>query len=148
MEQNAKTICVKDIMTKNVISVDSSVTVKDAAQMMEDTKVGAIVVTENNTPIGILTDRDFTIKIAAHEYPLTTLVKQVMSHPLYSITPGESVWMIADFMYSIGIRKLPVIDDNQLVGIVTATDIVNQFANATEDKVRRMFHHSLAKIYS
>ena len=148
MEQNAKTICVKDIMTKNVISVDSSVTVKDAAQMMEDTKVGAIVVTENNTPIGILTDRDFTIKIAAHEYPLTTPVKQVMSHPLYSITPGESVWMIADFMYSIGIRKLPVIDDNQLVGIVTATDIVNQFANATEDKVRRMFHHSLAKIYS
>ena len=148
MEQNAKTICVKDIMTKNVISVDSSVTVKDAAQMMEDTRVGAIVVTENNTPIGILTDRDFTIKIAAHEYPLTTPVKQVMSHPLYSITPGESVWMIADFMYSIGIRKLPVIDDNQLVGIVTATDIVNQFANATEDKVRRMFHHSLAKIYS
>jgi CBS domain-containing protein len=148
MEQNAKTICVKDIMTKNVISVDSSVTVKDAAQMMEDTKVGAIVVTENNTPIGILTDRDFTIKIAAHEYPLTTPVKQVMSHPLYSITPGESVWMIADFMYSIGIRKLPVIDDNQLVGIVTATDVVNQFANATEDKVRRMFHHSLAKIYS
>jgi len=148
MEQNAKTICVKDIMTKNVISVDSSVTVKDAAQMMEDTRVGAIVVTENNTPIGILTDRDFTIKIAAHEYPLTTPVKQVMSHPLYSITPGESVWMIADFMYSIGIRKLPVIDDNQLVGIVTATDVVNQFANATEDKVRRMFHHSLAKIYS
>jgi len=148
MNQNAKTICVKDIMTKNVISVDSSVTVKDAAQMMEDTRVGAIVVTENNTPIGILTDRDFTIKIAAHEYPLTTPVKQVMSHPLYSITPGESVWMIADFMYSIGIRKLPVIDDNQLVGIVTATDVVNQFANATEDKVRRMFHHSLAKIYS
>ncbi len=148
MEQNAKTICVKDIMTKNVISVDSSVTVMDAAKMMEDTKVGAIVVTENNTPIGILTDRDFTIKIAAHEYPLTTPVKQVMSHPLYSITPGESVWMIADFMYSIGIRKLPVIDDNQLVGIVTATDVVNQFANATEDKVQRMFHHSLAKIYS
>ncbi len=148
MEQNAKTICVRDIMTKNVISVDSSVTVKDAAQMMEDTKVGAIVVTENNTPIGILTDRDFAIKVAAHEYPLTTPVKQVMSHPLYSITPGDSVWMIADFMYSIGIRKLPVIDGNQLVGIVTATDIVNQFANATEDKVRRMFHHSLSKIYS
>ena len=148
MEQNAKTICVKDIMTKYVISVDSSVTVKDAAQMMEDTKVGAIVITENNTSIGILTDRDFAIKVAAHEYPLTTPVKQVMSHPLYSITPGDSVWMIADFMYSIGIRKLPVIDGNQLVGIVTATDIVNQFANATEDKVRRMFHHSLSKIYS
>lgn len=148
MEQNAKTICVRDIMTKNVISVNSSVTVKDAAQMMEYTKVGSIVVTENNTPIGILTDRDFAIKVAAHEYPLTTPVKQVMSHPLYSITPGESVWMITDFMYSIGIRKLPVIDGKQLVGIVTATDIVNQFANATEDEVRRMYHHSLAKIYS
>jgi CBS domain-containing protein len=148
MEQDAKTICVKDIMTKNVITVDASVTVNQAAKMMEDTNVGAIIVTEKNTPIGIITDRDFAIKIAAHAYPITTPVKQVMSHPLYSITPGESVWMIADFMSTYNIRKLPVIDDDIVVGIVTATDIVNSFAHATHDEIKRMFHHELAKIYT
>ncbi len=148
MEQGAKTICVKDIMTKSVITVDASVTVNQAAQMMEDTNVGAIIVTEKNTPIGIITDRDFAIKIVAHAYPITTPVKQVMSHPLYSITPGESVWMIADFMCSYNIRKLPVIDDDKVVGIVTATDIVNRFAHATDDEIKRMFHHELAKIYT
>ena len=148
MNQDTKTICVRDVMTKNVITVDASMTVNQAAKMMEDANVGAIIVTENNTPVGIITDRDFAIKIAAHAYPITTLVKQVMSHPLYSITPGESVWMMADFMATYGIRKLPVIDDDKVVGIVTATDIVNRFAHATDDEIKRMYHHELAKIYT
>jgi len=148
MEQDTETICVRDIMTKHVITVDASTTVSQAAKMMEDTGVGAIIVSENNTPIGIITDRDFAIKIAAHAYPTTTPVKQVMSHPLRSITPGESVWMIADYMSTFGIRKLPVIDDHKVVGIVTATDIVNNFAHATDDEIKRMYHHELAKIYT
>ena len=148
MEQDTKTICVRDIMTKNVITVDASVTVNQAAKMMENKNVGSIIITENNTPIGIITDRDFAIKIAAHAYQITTTVKQVMSHPLYSITPGESVWMIADFMSTYNIRKLPVIDDDKVVGIVTATDIVNRFAHATDDEMKRMYHHELAKIYT
>ena len=148
MESDTKTICVRDIMTKNVICVDASVSANQAAKMMEDTGVGSLVVTEKNTPVGIITDRDFAIKVAAHAYPLDTPVKRIMSSPLYSITPGESVWMIAEFMAARGIRKLPVIDDDKVVGIVTATDIVNRFAHATEDEVKRMYHHELAKIYS
>ncbi len=148
MESDTKTICVRDIMTKNVISVDASVSANQAAKMMEDTGVGSIIVTEKNTPVGIITDRDFAIKVAAHAYPLHTPVKKIMSSPLYSITPGESVWMIADFMATRGVRKLPVIDDDKVVGIVTATDIVNRFAHATGDEVKRMYHHELAKIYN
>ena len=148
MESDTKTICVRDIMTKNVICVDASVSANQAAKMMEDTGVGSLVVTEKNTPIGIITDRDFAIKVVAHAYPLDTPVKRIMSSPLYSITPGESVWMIAEFMAARGIRKLPVIDDDKVVGIVTATDIVNRFAHATEDEVKRMYHHELAKIYN
>lgn len=148
MESDTKTICVRDIMTKNVICVDASVSANQAAKMMEDTGVGSLVVTEKNTPVGIITDRDFAIKVVANAYPLDTPVKRIMSSPLYSITPGESVWMISEFMATRGIRKLPVIDDDKVVGIVTATDIVNRFAHATEDEVKRMYHHELAKIYS
>ena len=65
---DAKMITIADVMTKSVISVDSEITVNEAAKMMEDTKVGSIIVMENNVPVGIVTDLDFAVKIAAHAY--------------------------------------------------------------------------------
>ena len=58
---------VKDIMKSTVISIDSSLTVRDAAKMMEDAGVGCVVVMENGVATGILTERDFVRRIAAHE---------------------------------------------------------------------------------
>jgi CBS domain-containing protein len=145
--EKSKKIRVKNIMTKQVISVDASVNVNDAAKLMEDAKVGAIIVTENNTPVGIITDRDFAIKIVAHAYPITTPVKKIMSQPLIGVDPEESVWTVADLMYTRGVRKIPVIDEDTVVGIVTATDLVNQFAVSTEEDMKNMYYQSLAKIF-
>ena len=147
MEQDAKTICVKNIMTKSVISADASTKINDAAKMMEDSKVGAIIVMENNTPVGIVTERDFAIKVVAHTYHLTSPISMIMSSPLYSLSPDESVRTIADIMYTRGIRKLPVIDNDIVVGIVTATDLVRQFAVCTQDDLRKMYCESVARIY-
>ena len=144
---DAEKITVKDIMTKSVITVDSTITVNEAAKLMEDTKVGAVIVMENNTPVGIITDRDFAVKIVAHAYQITTPVKQIMSTPLITIGPDESVWMISDLMYTRGIRKLPVIEDDKVIGIITATDLVNHLAIATDDDIRRMYHESVIKVY-
>ena len=146
-KQDARTVSVKDIMTKAVVSIDVAATITDAAKMMEDTKIGAIVVTENNTPVGIVTDRDFAIKVVAHAYDPTTPVRMIMSSPLYSISPDESIRMIADFMYTRGIRKLPVIDNDKVIGIVTATDLVRQFAVCTGDDLRKMYCETIVKIY-
>ena len=147
METDARRITVKDIMTKSVISVDVSMTVNEAAKMMEDAKVGAVIVMENNTPIGIVTDRDFAVKIVAHAYQITTPVKQIMSTPLIATSPDETVLMAADLMYTRDIRKLPVIDNDQVIGIITATDLVNQLAIATEDDIQKMYHESVIKVY-
>lgn len=147
MNQDARTVCVKDIMTKAVVSVDVTTTVSDAAKIMEEKEIGAIVVTENNTPVGIITDRDFAIKVVAHAYDPTSPVRMIMSSPLYSISPDESVRMIADFMYTRGIRKLPVIDNDKVIGIVTATDLVRQFALCTGDDLRKMYCETIVKIY-
>ncbi len=144
---NAKTMTIADVMTKSVISVDVSMTVNGAAKMMEDAKVGAVIVMENNTPVGIVTDRDFAVKVAAHAYNITTPVKQIMSSPLFSINSDESVRTAADLMHDIGIRKLPVIDGENIVGIITATDIVNLLAVSLEDDMRDMYFHSVAKIF-
>ena len=146
-QKDPRKVEVKDIMTKSVITIDSSVTINEAAKMMEDARVGAIIVTENNVPIGIVTDRDFAVKVAAHAYSISDPVKKIMSSPLVAIRPDESVRMIADFMYTNGIRKLPVIDRDKVIGIVTATDLVNQFATATEEDMIKMYHESLIKVY-
>ena len=147
MGKDPTKITVKDIMTKSVISVDSSITVNEAAKMMEDVKVGAIIVMENNTPVGIITDRDFAVKIVAHAYQITTPVKQIMSTPLIAINPEETIWMVADLMYTRGIRKLPVIDNDKVIGIITSTDLVNQLAISTDEDIRKMFHESVIKVY-
>lgn len=142
-----KQIVVKNIMTKSVVSVDASLTINEAAKMMEDAKVGAIIVMENNTPVGIVTDRDFAVKVAAHAYQISEPVKKIMSSPLIAIGPEESVWMISELMYTRGIRKLPVIDNDNVVGMVTATDLVNQLAVSTEKDIQMMYHESLIKVY-
>jgi len=147
MKQNNGGITVKDIMTKSVISVDSSISVNEAAKMMEDSKVGAVIVMENNTPIGIITDRDFAVKIVAHAYQITTPVKQIMSSPLIATSPDETVLMAADLMQTRHIRKLPVIENDQIVGIITSSDLINQFAISTEDDIKKMYHESVIKVY-
>ncbi len=147
MVKDATKITVRDIMTKSVIAVDASITVNEAAKMMEDVKVGAIIVMENNTPVGIITDRDFAVKVVAHAYQITTSVKQIMSTPLIAISPNESIWMVADLMYTKGIRKLPVIEDEQVIGIITSTDLVKQLAISTDEDIRKMYHESVIKVY-
>jgi CBS domain-containing protein len=147
MEKDPKKFTVKDIMTKSVIAVDSSITVNEAAKMMEDLRVGAVIVMEKNKPVGIATDRDFVVKIVAHAYQITTPIKQIMSTPLITINSDESVWVIADLMYTRKIRKLPVVTNNQIIGIVSATDLVNQLAVSTDEDIRKMFHESVIKVY-
>ena len=145
---DAKNMTIANVMTKSVISVDASMTVNEAAKMMEDAKVGAVVVMENNTPVGIVTDRDFAVKIVAHAYQITTPVKQIMSTPLFSVNSDESVRAAADLMHDRGIRKLPVINDGKIVGMITASDIVNLLAVCVEEDVRDMYFHSIAKIFT
>ena len=145
---DAKTITVGDVMTKSVISVDAALTINETAKMMEDAKVGAVIVMEGNVPVGIVTDRDFSVKVAAHAYQITEPVKQIMSSPLFSINSDESVRIAADLMHERKIRKLPVIDDGNVVGIITATDIVNLLSVSVEDDMRDMYFHSVAKIYT
>lgn len=147
MAKEGKKIRVKDIMRKGVLSVDSTMNVNEAAKLMEDGKVGAIIVMENNTPVGIITDRDFAVKIVAHAYPITASVKKIMSAPLIGVNSDESVWAVADLMYTRKVRKIPVIDEDKVVGMVTATDLVNQFAVSTEEDIKNMYYQSITKIF-
>ncbi|MFY9301379.1 MAG: CBS domain-containing protein [Candidatus Nitrosotenuis sp.] len=147
MAQTQPMILVKDIMTKSLVTVDSSATVNEAAKLMEKAKVGSVLVMEKDVPVGIMTDRDFAIRIAAHAYPIHTKVKQVMSSPLIHVNPNDEVWVAADLMYTRKIRRLPVLDEDELLGIVTATDFVKLYTVCNREDMRKMYYHALTRIF-
>jgi len=128
---------VNQIMKNSILTIDSSVPAYEAAKMMEELDVGSLVVAENNVPVGIITDKDFAIKIAAHSYPRDTPVRRIMSSPIISIGSFDTLLAAAELMSSKKIRKLPVIQDEQLVGIITATDLIDcMVLNAFKTEIR------------
>jgi len=128
MGKSLSEILVKDIMSKSLISADPSTTVFQIAQLMEKGGVGAIIVKKDGQPAGIITDRDYAIKITTQKLSSDTPIDKVASYPLEKIESGESIVAAASVMSSKKIRKLAVIENSKVIGIITSTDLVNQLA--------------------
>ena len=127
LEKDLSEILVKDVMSKQLIITPSTTTVYQISKMMEQ-GIGAVFVKKDSIPIGIITDRDFAIKIMVNKYPSDTPVGQVASMPLQTIGPNESILDAAKQMSSKKIRKLAVIENNKVIGIITTTDLTNQIS--------------------
>ena len=137
---------VKDIMNRTVMTIDGSMSVQEAAQMMTNANVGCVIVTKKDNPVGIITDRDFVTKIAAEGRPLFTDVCEVMSLPLTTVSPDDTVWDAAEIMRVKGIHKLPVREGNEIVGIVTTTDFVKICSYGSDSQMRNIFDQILLRI--
>jgi len=129
---------VKQIMNKNVITIDGSMSVQDAAQMMTNANVGCVIVTKKDNPVGIITERDFVTRIAAEGRPLFTDVAHAMSIPLTTVSPDDTVWDAAEIMRRKGIHKLPVREGNEIVGIITTTDFVKICSYGSDSQMRNI----------
>ena len=125
---NHSHILVRDIMTKALIYVNLTTTSFQIAKMMEQGGIGAIIVKENENPVGIVTDRDFATKIAAKNLSFDTPAQKIMSSPLITINYNEPISEAAERMANKKIRKLAVTDNGNIIGIITSTDLVNQLA--------------------
>lgn len=128
---NANQLWLKEALVNSVLSLNSTVPAFEAAKLMEESKAGAIVVLENQVPVGIVTNKDLSIKIIAHSYPSDTPIRRVMSSPLISITPQTDLETAAGLMISRKIRKLPVIEEDEVIGIVIASEIHPMVTNST-----------------
>lgn len=117
---------VKDMMQKQIVSIDVSLTVKEAAKVMDNTGVSCLVITKEKVPVGILTERDFVTKITSLDKSSSTSVQNVMSYPLITATPSDTAKKIAELMREKNIHKIPVIEGDRLVGIVTVTDLIKK----------------------
>ncbi len=121
---------VKDIMTKAIISVDCKVTVFQVAKMMQQGGIGAVLVKKDGVTSGIITDRDYAIKIAVDKLSMDTPAEKAASFPLITVSSNDSIKSAADLMSSKKIRKLAVVEDGNVIGIITSSDLVTQLAKS------------------
>lgn len=117
---------VKDVMSSPVITVDEKATVNKVARLMEQHKLGCIIVTgEDEKPSGIITERDLVARVLAKKSRSSKMTaKEVMTSPLITIDPEETLSEAARRMSHLNIRRLGVVYRGQLVGIVSSKDIL------------------------
>ena len=123
----AATLQVRDYMTMKVVKVDASDSVFDAAEKMIESNVGCVVVIQNNDIAGIITKGDIIKRsLLKLQDPKKTRVSSIMTTPVVTIGPDESLEEAARIMSSRHVSKLPVIEDDSglLVAIITSTDII------------------------
>ena len=115
---------VRDVMVREVITMDENSTVKEAVDNMNEFQIGSLIVLEKGKAKGIVTERDFLRRVIAEAKDVTnTKVKEIMTTPLVVVEPGTDLEEAVKLMYENRIKKLAVVDANKLVGIVTLTDI-------------------------
>lgn len=95
---------------------------------MDETGAGSLVIVLNNAPVGIITERDLVRKIIAQKKDTSKKVSEVMSESLITIAPEDDVKEASKKMLINGLRRLPVVKNGKLVGIVTATDLARNLA--------------------
>jgi CBS domain-containing protein len=115
---------VRDIMTKEVITIDINQGVVKAAQIMADKHISSVVVVDNEQPIGIITERDFVKKICSKELEISKVkVSEVMSRIRTYADPETSIDVAIQRMLNHNIRRLPILSEGKVIGIITVTDL-------------------------
>jgi CBS domain-containing protein len=115
---------VEEIMVKKVVRIASDATVKDAANLMNHHDIGCLIVADDGRVSGIMTERDVLRRVVAvSKDPEKTSVSEVMSKPLIVGGPSMYVEDAARQMFRRNIKKLPIVENGELVGMITLSDI-------------------------
>lgn len=117
---------IKSIVREEVVSTSSDTTLADVAELMDEENVGSIVIVDDDTPQGIVTDRDITINVVARgEDPTTATAADVMSEDLVTVETDSGIFDVLRTMKESNVRRIPATDaDGNLAGIVAFDDFV------------------------
>lgn len=114
----------QEIMTTEVVSVDKKTSVREAAAKMAETDVGSVVVNDNNKLVGIITDRDITIRGVAKNDDLNNVTcDQVMSTNVVTASSDTNMEEVIDLMSENQIKRVPIVDNSNVVGMISLRDI-------------------------
>lgn len=125
---------IEDLARETVVSVSLETPVNELARLMRDENVGSVVITDDETPVGIVTDRDLTTRVLTDEpESMAQTAEQVMSDELCTVDEGIGFYEAARVMSEHAIRRLPICnEDDKLVGIITADDLTELLAEESE----------------
>jgi CBS domain-containing protein len=117
----------REIMTYDPVTVDHETSLAEAARLMRDRDIGDVVVTSNGAIVGIVTDRDIVVRaIAAEVDAVTTTVASVCNPEVHTLQAEDSVARAVELMREHGVRRIPIVDGGELVGIVALGDLAEE----------------------
>ena len=127
---------VREAMTEHPRSIRPSASVVEAARLMRDEHIGSLPITDGDTLVGMITDRDITTRVVAESAdPKTTSVGDVYSRDLISVEPGKDLEEALQLMARHQVRRLPVVESGRLVGIIAQADIALRESEKTAELV-------------
>lgn len=115
---------VGEFMTTRLVTMDGTDTLAAAAQEMRDSAIGDVIVTNGDEVIGIVTDRDITVRGVAEGLDVnTTPLSQILTQDVVTVSQYDDAVAAADLMRTYGVRRLPVIEEGRLIGLVSLGDL-------------------------
>jgi CBS domain-containing protein len=115
---------VRDIMTKEIVTIDGDKTALEAAKLMAEKGISSLFVMKDAQPVGIVTERDFIKKICAKELAIAQVkIAEIMSKILTTADPEMPIEVAVQRMINHKIRRLPIMEGGKIVGIITVTDL-------------------------
>jgi CBS domain-containing protein len=118
---------VRNVMTQNPTSCDPSTTAVEAAKVMASEDVGSVPVVKDGRLVGLVTDRDLVVRVVAEgRDPNSTTLGEIASSDLETVSPDDDLDTVLRKMASSQVRRLPVVEGDQLVGIVAQADVARQ----------------------
>lgn len=121
---------IERLARKDVVTAEADASATDLAQIMKDRDVGSVVVVSDDRPIGVITDRDLVLYVLATQRdPNEATARDLMSQDLFSAEAGEGVFAVMSRMADAGVRRVPVTEAGELVGVVALDDLVVLLAN-------------------
>ena len=132
---------ISELMTSDVAAIASSATVKEAAEVMASRDISCLVAMDNEDVVGIFTERDLLKRvIALKRNPAQTILQNVMSSPVMSVPSNYPIPSASKMMEKMKIRRLLVMDDKTLLGVVTQTDILKAIKNRLQEEEENYFN--------
>lgn len=115
---------VGEFMTTRLVTMDVHETLTAAAQEMRDSAIGDVVVTDGESVVGIVTDRDITVRgVAESRNPDTTTLDEITSRDLVTVSQYDDAVAAADLMRTYAVRRLPVLEEGRLIGLISIGDL-------------------------
>ena len=114
---------IRDVMTPNPRTVSPNDSIQNAARIMRDEDTGVVPVVDNGKPVGLVTDRDIVVRAVAEDGQLNRPVRDIVTANVVAARPDMSTKEAAALMSEHQIRRLPVVENNKLVGIVSIGDL-------------------------